>query len=127
MQEYVLVYLGGNPPQNQESQQDHFQRYREWLKALGDRVVSPANPFRETRTIHPDGKVQDGSSVSMSGYTVIRADSLEEAVEISRSCPFLEIGGTLEVSESASMPGMYTTSAPGRVRSAPATAWGFPR
>jgi hypothetical protein len=35
----------------------------------------------------------------MSGYTVVPSDSMEKALEIARACPFLDIGGFLEVSE----------------------------
>jgi hypothetical protein len=31
------------------------------------------------------------------GYTVISADSLDEATEIARGCPFLVVGGTVEI------------------------------
>ena len=41
----------------------------------------------------------------MSGYTIIEADSLEMALEIVKAFPFLEIGGSLEVSELILMPG----------------------
>jgi len=35
----------------------------------------------------------------MSGYTILEAASMEAALEITKACPFLEINGTLEVSE----------------------------
>ena len=35
----------------------------------------------------------------MSGFTIIEAASIEAAVEITSTCPFTEIGGSLEVSE----------------------------
>ncbi len=35
----------------------------------------------------------------MSGYTLIEADSMESAIDAVKSCPFLRINGTLEVSE----------------------------
>ena len=41
----------------------------------------------------------------MSGFSVIEADSIEEAVRISQTCPFQKIGGTLEVSELVQMNG----------------------
>lgn len=41
----------------------------------------------------------------MSGYTTIEAESIEQALEIAKRCPFLEIEGTLEVSEVVQMPG----------------------
>jgi hypothetical protein len=40
----------------------------------------------------------------MSGYTIIEVDSMEAALEIAKACPFLDIGGSLEVSELMQMP-----------------------
>ena len=50
-------------------------------------------------TIHPDGTKTTGSSVAMTGHTIIQAESIEEAVAIAKGCPFLETNGTLEVAE----------------------------
>ena len=104
MPRYAIVYFGGNPPETPEAGQQHFGRYVEWLKSLGAAAVSPANPLRDTRTLSPDGAVSEGGGSGMSGYTLIEADSLDAALEMARSCPFLEIGGTLEVSELVDMP-----------------------
>ena len=41
----------------------------------------------------------------MSGFTLIEADSMETALAIAKACPFLDIGGSLEVSELMQMPG----------------------
>jgi hypothetical protein len=41
----------------------------------------------------------------MSGYTIVEADSIEAALSMAKACPFLEIGGSLEVSELVEMPG----------------------
>ncbi len=103
MAKYIVAYLGGNPPKTQEEGQAHFAEYRKWLRALGEAVVSPANPFKNTHTIDPDGSVEEGSSSAMSGYTVIEADSMASALAMVKDCPFLGIGGTLEVSELAQM------------------------
>jgi len=40
----------------------------------------------------------------MSGFTIIEAQSIEVALEMAKSCPFLDIGGSLEVSELMQMP-----------------------
>ncbi|WP_455221752.1 YciI family protein [Kaarinaea lacus] len=40
----------------------------------------------------------------MSGFSIIKADSMEAALSIAKACPFLEIGGSLEVSEMMEMP-----------------------
>ncbi len=106
MPQFVLVYLGGNEPSTPEEGQRHFSKYMEWLSSLGDSAVSPANPLKNTSTVNSDGSVTAGGTTSMSGYTIIEAESMESALEIAKACPFLEIGGALEVSELAQMPGM---------------------
>ncbi len=105
MAQYLIVYLGGNQPSSPEEGKQHFSKYMEWLSALGDSVVSPANPLKDTSTVHSDGAVTDGGSTTMSGYTIIEAESKESALAIAKDCPFLDVGGTLEVSELMVMPG----------------------
>ncbi len=100
MAKFMLVYLGGEQPSNQEEGMKHFEEYRAWLMSLGDAVISAANPLKDTHVISTEGgKAQAGSSTMMSGFSVLEAPSIEAAVLMSESCPFLKIGGTLEVSE----------------------------
>jgi len=40
----------------------------------------------------------------MSGFSVIKADSMEDALAIAEACLFLEIGGSLELSEMMQLP-----------------------
>ena len=104
MSQYVLVYLGGNQPSSPEEGKQHFSKYMDWLSSLGDAAVSPANPLKNTHTVNSDGTVSDGGTTTMSGYTIIKADSMEAALSIAKACPFLDIGGSLEVSELMDMP-----------------------
>ena len=105
MAQYILTYLGGNHPSSPEEGQKHFAKYKEWLASLGDSALSPANPLKDTHTVNPDGSVVVGGKTSMSGYTIIEVDSMEAALAAAKSCPFLEIGGSLEISELMQMPG----------------------
>ncbi|MDH3856562.1 MAG: YciI family protein [Gammaproteobacteria bacterium] len=104
MSQYVIVYLGGDQPSDPEEGKQHFSKYMDWLAALGEAAVSPANPLKNTSTVNPDGSVTSGGTSTMSGYTIIEADSMETALEIAKACPFLDIGGSLEVSELIQMP-----------------------
>jgi hypothetical protein len=106
MAKYIITYLGGNPPSTPEDGQKHFAKYKEWLSAIGDSAVSPANPLKNTHTINPDGSVTTGSTISMSGYTIVEVESMDKALDIAKACPFLDIGGSLEVSELMQMPGL---------------------
>ena len=104
MPQYVIVYLGGDQPASPEEGKQHFSKYMDWLSSLGDSAISPANPLKNTNTVHPDGTVTTGGISTMSGYTIIEADSMEAALSVAKACPFLNIGGSLEVSELGKMP-----------------------
>jgi len=105
MPQYIFVYLGGELPADPEEGQNHFQRYQQWLDSLGDAVLSPAIPFKDTFVVEPDGKVTPGSVSAMSGLSIMKMASMEEALGAAKSCPFLEIKGTLEISEMIEMSG----------------------
>ncbi len=104
MSQYVIVYLGGDPPSSPEEGQQHMSKYMDWLSSLGDSAVSPANPLTDTRTVNSDGTVTSGGKTAMSGYTIIEADTMDAVLSIAKTCPFLDTGGSLEVSELMDMP-----------------------
>lgn len=103
MPQYIFVYLGGDYPSDPEEGNRHFAKYQEWLSSLGDAVVSPAIPFKDTHTVHPDSTIEPGTTTAMSGLSIIKMTSMDEALKVAQSCPFLEINGTLEVSEMIDM------------------------
>ena len=105
MSQYVIVYLGGDPPSSPEEGQQHMSKYMDWLSSLGESAVSPANPLTDTRKVNSDVTVATGVKTTMSGYTIIEADTMDSALSIAKTCPFLETGGSLEVSELMEMPG----------------------
>ena len=105
MPQYIFVYLGGEYPSSPEEGQQHFEKYQRWLMSLGDAVVSPAIPFKDTHTVQANGTASPGSITGMSGLSIIRMGSIEEALAAAQSCPFLEINGILEVSEMIEMSG----------------------
>ncbi len=105
MPQYMIFYLGGELPSSPEEGQKHFEKYQQWLDSLGDAVVSAAIPFKDTHTVHPDGKIEPGTTTAMSGLSIIRMNSMQEALAAVKDCPFLEINGTLEVSEMIEMSG----------------------
>ena len=105
MPQYVITYLGGNQPSSLEEGKKHMSKYMKWIISLDEKAVSPMNPFKDASTVNPDGTVTNGSKTSMSGFTIIKAESMDAALKIAKACPFLEIGGSLEVSELMQMPG----------------------
>jgi hypothetical protein len=107
MAQFVIVYLGGDQPSSPEEGKQHFAKYQEWVTSLGDSAISPMNPLKNTSTVNPDGTISAGNKSTMSGYTIVEAESIEAALEMAKACPFLDIGGSLEVSELVQMPGKH--------------------
>lgn len=103
MNQYIITYLGGDPPSSREEGQKHFAKYQEWLGSLGSSAIKPMVPFKNSHTINPDGSVSEGSSVAMTGHTIIQAESIEQVIEHAKSCPFLDINGSLEIAELVQM------------------------
>ena len=106
MPQYIITYLGGDQPSSPEEGKQHMSKYMDWLSSLGDSAVRPANPLKNTSTVNSDGAVSKGGTTTMSGFTIIKTDSMEAALLIAKACPFLDVGGSLEVSELIEMPGM---------------------
>ena len=104
MKQYALVYLGGEQPTNPDAANKHFDKYIKWLTSLGDAIVAPMIPFKDTTTVTSAGEIKEGGASAMSGFSIIKAESLDAALKLAQACPFLEIGGSLEVSELMEMP-----------------------
>lgn len=103
MPQYIFIYLGGEHPTSPEDGKKHFEKYQKWLADLGDAVVNPAIPFKDTHTVHPDGKMEPGTTTLMSGMSIFKFESMQAALAAAHACPFREINGTLEVSEMMEM------------------------
>ena len=109
MARFVFVYLGGTQPSSPEEARKHFDKYMEWLASLGESVLSPMLPLKDTHTVSTADGIREGGGSAMSGFTIIEADSMQAALAIAEACPFLEIGGSLEVSELMQMPNQSAT------------------
>ena len=75
-----------------------------WLGSMGSAVVDGGNPVGQSSTVHPDGKVtNDGGPNPASGYSLIEASSLEDAIAKAKGCPILQAKGSIEVAETFDM------------------------
>src|SRR5258708_5093831 len=63
--------------------------------------------FEGAKSISTSGRVRDGPVGSMaSGYSVIKADSLDAALAIAKRCPVLKSGAQISVYDPAPTMGM---------------------
>lgn len=98
MANYVLVYHGGSMPENPEAGARIMQAWNDWFKTLGEGLVDGGNPASATKTIAANGSVSDDPS-GPSGYSIIKADSLDAAVGLAKGCPVLQGGASIQVVE----------------------------
>ena len=101
MANFVLLYSGGSMPESQAEQAAVMQAWGAWFGELGSALVDGGNPFTPlAKRIASDGSVSDGPVGTMaSGYSILKADSLDAAVELARRCPVLQGGAQITVFE----------------------------
>ncbi len=102
MTKYLLMFHGGESPE--VPSQEVMDRWMAWFGELGDSIVDMGSPFGAAATIASDGTSTDGGGPdAASGYTVVEASSLDDAVAKAMSCPGLSSGGSVRVYETRSM------------------------
>ena len=98
MANYLLTFHGGSMPESKEEQDQVMSAWTNWFGKLGDSLVDGGNPISASKAISPDGSVMDATSAP-SGYSIIKADDLDSAVELAKGCPVLAGGAAVVVSE----------------------------
>lgn len=103
MTNFVLVYTGGGIPADSDRDAVMAQ-WGAWYGKMGESIVDGGNPFGASKTVGANG-VSDGaaSSPAATGYTVIKADSLDKAVAAVKDHPHIKHGGQVSVYETFEM------------------------
>lgn len=100
MPDFIFAYHGGNKPETEEAVAREMAAWGAWFEQMGQSVVQPGNPVGMSKTVSAQGVADNGGANPLSGYTVIKADSMEAALEIAKGCPMIGDGsGTVEVAE----------------------------
>jgi hypothetical protein len=100
MAKYLLSYHGGSLPATEEEGAKIMAAWVAWFEQLGKALLDPGNPVTQTTTVATDGSTSAGGGVNpVTGYSLLLADSLDDAVALTKSCPILSVGGNVEVSE----------------------------
>lgn len=108
MNEFLLVFRAdaadNAPAPSPEALQARMQPWQDWMGGLAaqNKLVSHGNRLHsEGRVVKPGNVITNGPFVeikeAIGGYIIIRAESIDEAAELSKACPILNIGGNVEV------------------------------
>ncbi|MGI9642804.1 MAG: YciI family protein [Acidimicrobiia bacterium] len=98
MANYLLAYHGGGMPETPEQQAEVMAAWEAWYGTLGASIVDGGAPTMPTTTVAADGSTS-ATANPVSGYTIVSADSLDDALAKAAGCPIRDAGGSIEVGE----------------------------
>ena len=108
MKDFLLIFRLNKDSEIKPSPEQVKERM-EWFSNLmkQNKVSDKGNTLSPTgaKTIHSDGSIansahSEGKEI-VTGYVVINAETIEEAVELAKANPIFKIGGSVEVREVA--------------------------
>jgi len=99
MANYIIAYRGGKRPDSAEQRSRHMEKWQAWIGGLGDDAVNPGTPLGKSKIVSANGVSDDGGPTALTGYSIVKADNMDAALEIAKKCPLLDLDGTLEVAQ----------------------------
>jgi len=107
MKEFALIYRSESIGEIKLTPEGTLKVSQEWENWMGgiaaqNKLASPGKRLgKQGRTVKPGNVVTNGPFVEVKeiigGLSIIRAESIEEAAEIAKGCPILNVGGNVEV------------------------------
>ncbi len=113
MEKFMFLFMGGDAGTatlSPEDAQKYMQKWNAWVKDLSQKGVFVAGePLKAggkrvvgSKKVITDGPFT-GSKEMVGGYFIINAQSIDDAVEISKDCPVFDHDGTVEVRQVMTM------------------------
>jgi hypothetical protein len=97
MAKFVYIYYNG------EADKSTMDDWKNWFGQLGDKLMDPGNRLTGGQAISKDG-VMDVKDMPATGYSIVSAEDMDEAVETAKGCPLVNYeGGAVCVYEAMPM------------------------
>ena len=85
MKKFVFIYNG--PQSTSAPEPKVMEAWTTWFTNIGAKLVDPGNPFgADVKEVSGSG-VKSMTENRANGYTIVNAESLEEAAELAKGCP----------------------------------------
>lgn len=97
MANYMFVYYKEDKDDTELSMPEIMEEWKQWFGKLGNKLVDGGGPFND------GGKAVENSGVTTianhpaTGYTIVKAGSMDEAVELGQGCPMLRHNKTTAI------------------------------
>ena len=109
MKDFLFVFRNDYKVLDQRSPEEmeaSMKKLMDWMGnfAAQNKLIDRGNRLHSAgKVVNPGNVITDGPYADIKeligGYTLVKATSLEEATEMAKNCPILEVGGTVEVRE----------------------------
>lgn len=93
MAKYMMVYKGeGTPMEDMTPEQgaEVLAKWTTWMEKVGPALADVGTPFGPGASLVDDGT--DGTAQSLTGYSIVEADSLDAAKGLADGHPYLAEG-----------------------------------
>lgn len=84
MGKYVYIYYAGD-----SSDAGNAEEWGAWFGQLGAKLVDGGNPFNNGGQAVSSEGVMDVKDMPATGYSIVNADSMEDATKIAQGCPLV--------------------------------------
>lgn len=106
MKEFLLIFRLNNDS-NVKPSPEQIRERMNWLAGIAaqNKLADKGNTLStlNARTVKADNVVTDGPYAEIkefiSGYIIVKTDTIEEAVEFAKGNPIFKMGGNIEVRE----------------------------
>ncbi|MDB5165588.1 MAG: hypothetical protein JWM00_478 [Candidatus Saccharibacteria bacterium] len=86
MGKYVYIYSASNATDAGDN-----DAWGQWFGKLGEKLIDAGNPFNNNGQAVHEGGVMPVNDKPATGYSIISADSMEEATELAEGCPLVTL------------------------------------
>jgi hypothetical protein len=93
---FLVTYHGQGMPDDPAMVEQAKAAFIAWVGEAGDAIVDPGAPLH---MVQQAANEQATAPAEIGGYTIIQADSADEAAGLLRSHPYVGRGGTLQLDE----------------------------
>ena len=116
MKEFLLIFRNDYSAMAENLSPEQLQNMlNDWMNWMGgiaaqNKIVDKGSRLSlKGKTVRPNNIVSDGPYTEVKelvgGFTIIRAENMDEAIKIAKGCPILGAGGNVEVRNFVSMDG----------------------
>jgi len=96
MSRFLVTYHGSGMPDDPALMEQAKAAFGNWVGGAGDAIVDPGAPVNMVAQVATEGATEPAQ---IGGYSIIQADSVEDAKAVLSSHPYVARGGTLQVNQ----------------------------